>query len=336
MASSCDLATRHLPPLISVGLPVFNGGEFIAATIDSLLNQTCTRWTLLVSDNGSQDDTVDIVTKYIARDDRIRLVRQIENKGAIANFNFVATNAHTPYFMWLAADDILEKSFIESCLFRLSKNPEIGMAFCCIRNIDHLDREVRTYPHLVKLSGSSSFLTVLRFLLSPEIMGKANLIYSVYRIAVCKNALRRSPFNNAWGTDMSFVLGALVGGGGIDISQDVLFNKRHVVPGDAVEKVIPVHIPTAIQEQSCPLAFFPEYMAATLEAVEGTRFWLLAWLVLTYRHYQLKKIEEARLLDEAKTFKINNKPPEKGKREGPWMARTNKLLRKLKLKKAAS
>lgn len=229
--------------------------------------------------------------------------------------------------MWFAADDVLEKTYIENCVSRLNTDSAIGMTFCGIRNIDKYGREIRAYPQLVKLSGPSNFRTVLRFLLSPEIMGKANLIYSVYRTEVCMSALRRASFTSGWGTDMSFVLAALVAGGGIDIAPNVLFNKRYVRSTDTVDKVDPIVVPTKISEQSCPADLYPEYMTAMLQAVRGTRFWPMAWLVLHSRHYQLRKIEERRL---KRLLPKPAKPP-----EGPWMARINKVLRKFKLKKSA-
>ena len=73
-------------PLISIGIPVFNGEQFISEAINSLLEQTEVRFEIIISDNCSTDGTHGICTKYAKIDSRIRLIRQKENLGAYANF----------------------------------------------------------------------------------------------------------------------------------------------------------------------------------------------------------------------------------------------------------
>ena len=76
-------------PKVSIGLPVYNGGEFIRAAIESILAQTFPDFELNISDNASTDETEAICRDYAAQDQRIRYVRQSTNLGAGANFKFV-------------------------------------------------------------------------------------------------------------------------------------------------------------------------------------------------------------------------------------------------------
>ena len=69
-------------PRVFIGLPVYNGARFLAAALDSLLAQSYRDFTLLISDNASTDETPQICAEFVARDPRVRYVRQPTNIGA--------------------------------------------------------------------------------------------------------------------------------------------------------------------------------------------------------------------------------------------------------------
>ena len=112
------LRSGQLPsiPVVSIGMPVFNGALFIREALDLILGQTFRDFELIISDNASTDETKAICLEYAARDPRIRYVRQVENLGAIANLQFVLDQAVGEYFMWAAYDDLRSKKFIEILL----------------------------------------------------------------------------------------------------------------------------------------------------------------------------------------------------------------------------
>ena len=66
---------------VSIGLPVYNGAVWLSEAIDSLLAQTYGDFELIISDNGSTDDTQEICEQYAARDKRIRYERHETNRG---------------------------------------------------------------------------------------------------------------------------------------------------------------------------------------------------------------------------------------------------------------
>lgn len=111
-------------PKISIGMPVYNGEKFIREALDSLLTQTFTGFELVISDNASTDGTEAICREYAAHDPRIRYVRQSENRGPSANFQFVLDEAVGEYFMWAACDDTRSPDFLEVNFKFLSENPE--------------------------------------------------------------------------------------------------------------------------------------------------------------------------------------------------------------------
>lgn len=68
-------------PTVSVGMPVYNGEQYIREALDSLLAQTFADFELIISDNASTDGTKAICLEYAGKDSRIRYVRQTANRG---------------------------------------------------------------------------------------------------------------------------------------------------------------------------------------------------------------------------------------------------------------
>ena len=110
-------------PKVSIGLPVYNGEDFLAEALDSLLDQTYDDFELIISDNASTDSTADICTSYSAKDSRIRYLRSDVNLGAAVNYNLVFELATGEYFKWAAHDDICAPEFIGACVDILDRYP---------------------------------------------------------------------------------------------------------------------------------------------------------------------------------------------------------------------
>jgi len=117
-------------PQVSIGMPVYNDERFIRDALDSLLGQTFTDFELIVSDNASTDRTPEICQEYVAKDRRIRYIRQLQNKGQSGNFNLLFQEARGEYFMWAASDDRWDKRFIQTLLDTLISDDRYVTAFC--------------------------------------------------------------------------------------------------------------------------------------------------------------------------------------------------------------
>ncbi len=116
------------PPLVGLGLPVYNGENYLREALDSLLAQTWTDWELILSDNGSRDGTEEICREYAGRDARIRYLRVERNRGAAWNFNRVFRLSRSPFFRWTAHDDICAPGLLEGCVRALVGDP--GAVLC--------------------------------------------------------------------------------------------------------------------------------------------------------------------------------------------------------------
>lgn len=120
--------TEPLPqPLITIGMPVYNGEKHLRPALDSLLNQTYRNFIIIVSDNASTDRTGVICSEYASSDSRIHYVRQTINIGAEKNFRFVLEQAKSEFFIWAAADDTRSPDFLDLNLsFLLGHSDFIG------------------------------------------------------------------------------------------------------------------------------------------------------------------------------------------------------------------
>jgi glycosyltransferase involved in cell wall biosynthesis len=115
-------------PRLSIGLPVYNGEEFLPQALDCLLAQTFVNFELVVSDNASTDRTPQICRDYVNRDGRIRYFRSEKNLGAVANFNRTFELSAAPLFKWATHDDLHHSVYLESCVRLLDDDPTAVLA----------------------------------------------------------------------------------------------------------------------------------------------------------------------------------------------------------------
>lgn len=101
-------------PVVTIGVPVYNGEATLRAALDSLLAQSFSDYEIVISDNASTDSTATICAEYVRRHPKIRYFRQDTNIGGERNFKFVLDRARGIYFMWAAADDVRSPDFLDA------------------------------------------------------------------------------------------------------------------------------------------------------------------------------------------------------------------------------
>jgi GT2 family glycosyltransferase len=186
---------------VTIGMPVYNSASTIRAALDSLLNQTRRDFVLVISDNASTDDTEAICREYVARDDRIRYLRQSTNLGSAMNYRCVLFEAHTPYFMWAPGDDLWAPTFIDRTVAFLEAHPDYvccqsRVLFTVNGRVSHYS--TGTYP----LSGDRDD-NVAKFFRKPDENGR---IYGMFRT----NALQAVfPSCSFFSLDYAVVAGTL-------------------------------------------------------------------------------------------------------------------------------
>lgn len=129
-------------PRVSIGMPVFNGENFLDETIASIRAQTYADFELIISDNASTDATAEICARHAAEDGRIRYVRNVENIGATANYTAVLQLARGRFFKWAAHDDQLAPDFLARSVTALDAEPDAVMCITGARRLDGHRREI--------------------------------------------------------------------------------------------------------------------------------------------------------------------------------------------------
>jgi glycosyltransferase involved in cell wall biosynthesis len=208
------------PPLVSIGLPVFNGERYIEATLESILAQTFEDFELIISDNGSTDATEQICAQFAARDSRIHYHRHDENLGAAYNFNHVFSLARGVFFKWAAYDDLLAPSFLERCLDILDKNPAVVLAYPQTNRIDANGHFMEHYADDLDLRDPKTTGRFRKFLATP---GHCHPVFGLIRADI----LRLTPLIGKYpGSDRNLI-GEIALRGQISEIPEYLFYRRH-------------------------------------------------------------------------------------------------------------
>ncbi|MEE0706238.1 MAG: glycosyltransferase [Adlercreutzia sp.] len=169
-------------PKVSIVMPVYNGEEYLAEALDSLLAQTLRDFELICVDDGSTDASSDILNSYAASDERIRIARQA-NAGVSAARNNGMGQARGEYLIFCDDDDLFAPTMLEEMVEKMDQwNADI-----CVPNGYKLDmadggRVVKgNYINTKFLPGQECF--------SPQEAGKYLLnfptffIYKMYRLS---------------------------------------------------------------------------------------------------------------------------------------------------------
>ena len=191
-------------PLVTIGIPVFNGEKYIRKAIDSILAQTFCNFNCIISDNGSTDQTEIICKEYEKKDERITYVKQGENRGVDFNFRFVLSKAKSKYFVWLAYDDYWESTFLEKNTKILEENHDVVGSIGIVKFIGIKDFHIKKnlvfkiknkmrrgsndqyekYAHVRPVSGiyEKKVSTYLRF-------DQASFVYGLFRTDKLQNRM---------------------------------------------------------------------------------------------------------------------------------------------------
>ena len=108
---------------IDILLATYNGAQYISEQIESIINQTNTNWNLIIRDDGSVDNTINIIEGYVSLyPDQITFVKDTQiNLGASMNFSKLVESSNAEYIMFCDQDDIWKSNKIEITLNEIKK-----------------------------------------------------------------------------------------------------------------------------------------------------------------------------------------------------------------------
>lgn len=123
-------------PLVSVVLPSYNHADYVGRAIESVLQQTYTNFEFIIADDGSVDESAEIISQYT--DVRIRFIR-IEKNTGFGAYEYALEQTHGEYIATIASDDMWEETLLEKYIAFLEDNKEYGCCFCPPKVIDEND-----------------------------------------------------------------------------------------------------------------------------------------------------------------------------------------------------
>ena len=176
---------------LSVGMPVYNGQEFLASAIDSILNQSFKDFELIISDNASTDATEQICQEYAAKDPRVRYFRNAENIGASDNYNAVYHHAQGEYFKWASSNDLCDPRFLEECVNVLEQNQDVVLCYPQVQLFAESLEDARLYDDDLHLMQDSACERYREFL---ERVKLNNVMNGVMRTAALRNTAMIKPY----------------------------------------------------------------------------------------------------------------------------------------------
>lgn len=126
------MTSIHVPPLVTVVIPTYNYADKIGRAISGVSTQTISNFECYIIDDGSTDNTEEVVNEIIQHDLRFHYYKQ-ENGGVAVARNHGISLGTAPYVCCLDADDFIEPQFLEACVMTLSKHREYGIAYTALK-----------------------------------------------------------------------------------------------------------------------------------------------------------------------------------------------------------
>lgn len=127
--------TPSIKGLVSIVLPVYNGGDLLVKSIDSVLAQSYDQFELLIVDDGSTDQTPEILDSYAEKDSRIRVIHK-KNEKLPKTLSRGFKEVRGEFLTWTSADNIMDVNCIETLVRELNVFPDTDMVYANVRLID--------------------------------------------------------------------------------------------------------------------------------------------------------------------------------------------------------
>ena len=114
---------------VSIVIPCFNQGKYLAETLDSVLAQTWSDWECIVVNDGSTDNTDMVAKEYLRKDNRFKYIVQ-DNQGQAVSRNNAIHQSDGEFILPLDSDDIIAPTYIEKAINCFTSTPEIKLVYC--------------------------------------------------------------------------------------------------------------------------------------------------------------------------------------------------------------
>ena len=131
--------------LVTIVLPTYNGSRFLRDSIESVLNQTYQEWELIIVNDCSTDNTLEIAKEYEAKDARIKVVTNQTNKKLPASLNVGFSLAKGDYYTWTSDDNMYKPNAIDFMVNYLNNNNDVDLISCSFDYIDENGKFLKVF-----------------------------------------------------------------------------------------------------------------------------------------------------------------------------------------------
>ena len=173
--------TKELVPQISIIMPAYNAASFISKAIESVQTQTFADWELLIINDGSVDDTLQVAQKFAQQDRRIRVISQ-ENQGVSAARNAGLGAAKGTYIAFIDSDDYYEPIFLEKLHARITQTG-CDLVYCGTLHEKENKIQGAPYPEMNLLmcyaSGLIDYIGLYATMIKRAYLEKHNIRFTV-------------------------------------------------------------------------------------------------------------------------------------------------------------
>ena len=198
-----NITEKNERPLVSIGIPVHNGGVKLRNSLSSIFNQSYYPVEIIISDNASTDGTADYLNKLNAPNNiNVKIYSQTTNIGPTENFKFVLQKSSGKYFMWLAHDDVISPAFIAECVDALEANTDLVLVSGMSKIDDIPTNHPQTHINFLQDEPLSRMNTYL------QTVTDNSIFYGLIR----KSSLNKIKLKNCLAGDWLVVCGLLVQG----------------------------------------------------------------------------------------------------------------------------
>ena len=216
-------------PLVTIGIPVYNGEKWIRFTAESILTQTFTDLELVIVDNASSDRTHEICSDLCTADARVRYIRNSKNIGVFRNYDACFQNSNSQYFKWCAVGDCCDETFIQKAIMVMEEDPDVVLVHSRTGLIGDAPTNAERYE--VELNIIDSDPTV-RFRDYLNRVRLNNIMNGLIRTADLSHTCLHRPFHSS---DKCMVAELALRGKLVELPEELLFRRMEVATATALK-----------------------------------------------------------------------------------------------------
>ena len=212
-------------PRVSLGVPVYNGEDYLETALKSLVAQSFEDLEIVISDNASTDRTEAICRDLASVDPRILYQRNERNLGAAPNYNAVFARARGTYFKWASHDDVVGADFIARCVEILDRDTAVSLAFSRFDYLDADEGQLRPSVENLSISGRTATQRIAH-LVDREIESD-DVFWSIFGLMRREQLAETRLIESYLASDQTLLFHIVLKGGLHQIPETLFFRREH-------------------------------------------------------------------------------------------------------------